>query len=35
MGCPTAEEYSTVDDLMITNDCVIAAMEALTRALSD
>ncbi len=27
-GCPTVEEYTTVVDLTITNDCVIAAMKA-------
>lgn len=34
-GCPTPEEYSTVVDLTITNDCVIAAMKALATYLSN
>jgi hypothetical protein len=34
-GCPTLEEYTTVADLTITNDCVIAAMRALSGYLSD
>jgi hypothetical protein len=33
-GCPTLEEYTTVADLTITNDCVIAAMKALTAHLN-
>ncbi|MGI9137290.1 MAG: hypothetical protein ACR2JS_09585 [Candidatus Nanopelagicales bacterium] len=34
-GCPTLEEYNTVADLTVTNECVIAAMKALTAYLSN
>ena len=33
--CPTLEDYSTVVDLTITNDCVISAMKALTTFLNN
>lgn len=34
-GCPTPEEYNTVVGLTVTNDCVIAALKALTTYLSN
>lgn len=34
-GCPTPEEYNTVVDLTVTNDCVIAALKAETAYLSN
>ncbi len=34
-GCPTPEEYNTVVDLTVTNDCVIAALKAETDYLSN
>jgi hypothetical protein len=34
-GCPTPEEYNTVSDLTVTNDCVIAALKAETAYLSN
>lgn len=34
-GCPTPEEYNTVVDLAVTNDCVIAALKAETAYLSN
>jgi len=34
-GCPTPEEYNTSVDLTISNDCVIAAMKAVTTYMSN
>jgi hypothetical protein len=34
-GCPTLAEYSTVVGLTVTNDCVVAALQAMTTYLSN
>lgn len=34
-GCPTLEEYSTVVGLTVTNECVVAALQAMTTYLSN
>lgn len=34
-GCPTLEEYNTVVGLTVTNECVVAALQAMTTYLSN
>ncbi len=34
-GCPTPEEYNTVVGLTVTNECVVAALQAMTTYLSN